>query len=421
MEQSIASPAVTAVADAARALAGEDIATVGGPGLLDDLVALRQAVEMVEGEWLRRLGEADARGALQAAEAASTQAWLREATGLSPRKAHQTVLTARSLRRDCRLTAGALARGEITVEHVHVITRTVSALPPTALGEARIREAESFLVEQARLLDPAQVAKAARHLRHVIDPEGLACTEQDQRGANYCSAATTLDGIVELRAHLDAESGATVLTGLMAGSRPVPGPGPGGEPDPRTPGQRRADALVDIFRQALDRGQLPEHGGERPHLSVHVSLDTLRGASNTPAADEHWGAVLTGDSARQLACDAKITRIITDGPSQVLDVGRATRVTPLALRKALTARDGGCAFPGCTCPPSWCDAHHITHWADGGPTSLANCVLLCRRHHRTVHHHGWRATINHTTGRPQFTAPRWHRPHTRGSPQTPAA
>jgi hypothetical protein len=89
--------------------------------------------------------------------------------------------------------------------------------------------------------------------------------------------------------------------------------------------------------------------------------------------------------ARRLACDAKVSRVITEGASRPLDVGRSTKVVPPALRRALTVRDRGCRFPGCGRPPSWCDAHHVVHWADGGDTALDNLVLLCRPHHRAIH------------------------------------
>ena len=81
-----------------------------------------------------------------------------------------------------------------------------------------------------------------------------------------------------------------------------------------------------------------------------------------------------------------------DGPSQVLDVGRATRTVPPAIRRAVITRDRTCVAPGCHAPPQHCDAHHIVFWEDGGPTSLPNLALLCRRHHRFVHQHGWHVT-----------------------------
>lgn len=70
-------------------------------------------------------------------------------------------------------------------------------------------------------------------------------------------------------------------------------------------------------------------------------------------------------------------------------MGRKTRTIPPALRRALDARDQGCRFPGCGL--RFTEAHHLKHWADGGETSLENCVLLCRFHHRLMHEEGWLA------------------------------
>jgi hypothetical protein len=79
-------------------------------------------------------------------------------------------------------------------------------------------------------------------------------------------------------------------------------------------------------------------------------------------------------------------------PSQPLDLGRSTRVIHPTQRAALAVRDRGCVFPGCDRPLAWCDAHHLRHWLDGGPTDLANLALVCRTHHRRVHEEGWQLT-----------------------------
>jgi hypothetical protein len=89
--------------------------------------------------------------------------------------------------------------------------------------------------------------------------------------------------------------------------------------------------------------------------------------------------------------------------SEPLDIGRKTRTVPAAMRRALTLRDQGCAFPGCTIPAGWTDAHHLRHWANDGPTALHNLVLLCGPHHRLLHHSDWTVAIHH--GQPQFTPP----------------
>jgi hypothetical protein len=90
-----------------------------------------------------------------------------------------------------------------------------------------------------------------------------------------------------------------------------------------------------------------------------------------------------------LACDSTVTRILLGPDSEVLDVGRSQRIAPSSTRRALEKRDGGCVWPGCVRPASWTAAHHLQHWADGGPTTLSNLVLVCHTHHRMVHEDGW--------------------------------
>jgi hypothetical protein len=133
---------------------------------------------------------------------------------------------------------------------------------------------------------------------------------------------------------------------------------------------------------------------------VTLDLDALEGRAGR-AELQDWGPVAP-ETARRLACDAKVSRVITDGAGQPLDVGRSTRVVPPALRRAATVRDRGCRFPGCGRPPGWCDAHHVRHWADGGETALDNLVLLCRPHHRAIHR-GFGVTM--VDGSPVFSRP----------------
>jgi hypothetical protein len=111
---------------------------------------------------------------------------------------------------------------------------------------------------------------------------------------------------------------------------------------------------------------------------------------------------------RKLACDAMILAAVLATGSQPLDIGRAQRLVPIGMRRALIARDRHCAFPGCITPPKWCDAHHVWHWADGGPTKIDNLVLLCGHHHRLVHHSEWDVVMD--DGLPRFIAPPWVSP-----------
>jgi hypothetical protein len=96
---------------------------------------------------------------------------------------------------------------------------------------------------------------------------------------------------------------------------------------------------------------------------------------------------VSAETSERLSCDASLVVMRHAPDGSVLDVGRKTRTIPASLRRALIARDTRCQFPGCTARR--CDGHHIRHWADGGPTSLDNLALLCRRHHRAVHEEGF--------------------------------
>jgi hypothetical protein len=129
-----------------------------------------------------------------------------------------------------------------------------------------------------------------------------------------------------------------------------------------------------------------------------VDVDALE--SGTGRCELEDVGQISVDTAAMLACDASITRIVTKGRAEPLDVGRATPLISAALRKALVERDGGCRFPGCDRPPSWCDGHHVVHWSDGGRTCLGNMLLLCRRHHGLIHRGAF--SVRMIDGRPTF-------------------
>jgi Domain of unknown function (DUF222)/HNH endonuclease len=157
-----------------------------------------------------------------------------------------------------------------------------------------------------------------------------------------------------------------------------------------------------VCRQWLDHSDRPEVAGEKPHVTVLVDAEALRDGTGTSELDQ--AGPVDPELTRRMACDAGIARVVLSGRSEPLDVGRRTPVVPPAMRRAVAVRDRGCRFPGCDRPQGWCDAHHVVHWADGGPTALQNLVLLCRRHHRMVHaRRGFSLRLE--DGRPVFRGP----------------
>jgi hypothetical protein len=171
---------------------------------------------------------------------------------------------------------------------------------------------------------------------------------------------------------------------------------------PRTASQRRADALVEVCQLAARTAQLPDNGGQPPQVVVTVPFQVLHQRLGTGMLDT--GGRLSPRQVRQLACDAQLIPAVLGGDGQVLDLGRSRRLITGPLRRALAARDRGCAFPGCDRPPRWCHGHHIQPWVEGGSTSLDNSVLLCGYHHRTVHNGQWTVRLG-ADGLPEFIPP----------------
>ncbi len=369
---------------------GSDVGPLGR-----EILDLFGAVYRLEARLSERIAAFDASREWEVDGSASAQAWLRYHGRLSPSAASGAVKTARRLRHLPR-TAEAFAAGEISSDHVRVIATGTDVAESLdghdeidAVEVARlVAEGEKVFVDAARDLDPGRLRRVVTHWRHVVEPGVVVSDEVAAVCRRKLHMSQTLEGRFILDGELDLEGGAVVKTALDALMNPSPADGPR-----RTASRQRADALVELARQNLDSGQLPTSGGEKPHLSILVPLDTLEAPSGTPAAEFDNGELISGEAARRLACDAGISRIITDGTSQALDVGRKTPTIPPAIRRALVIRDRGCAWPGCDRPPGWCDAHHLVHWANGGSTSLDNTVLVCRAHHTKLHEHHWRARL----------------------------
>ena len=179
--------------------------------------------------------------------------------------------------------------------------------------------------------------------------------------------------------------------------------------DPRSAAQRQADALAEVCGFVLGHADLPATGGRRPQLNVLVRLEDLETRCRAAVLD--FGGALTPGALRALACDAGVVPVVLGGQGQPLDVGRMTRTIPDGLRRAVAARGGGCEYPGCGRPPSWCEVHHVRAWQDGGETALGNLVMVCRAHHRLLHHSDW--VVRLRDGLPEFVPPAWIDPHRR--------
>ena len=278
--------------------------------------------------------------------------------------------------------------GVLSRQHLVVLDKTLGEAP-----EADRDKVEAALLEKAAEFDGAAPRVIGQRILQLLDQDGKAPDDPElaepKREFHYGSRK---DGSVVFRGKIDPEAGAK-LAALMS-----PLAKPTSAKDTRTTEERQGDAFVEIIELAAGSEKLPEEGGERPHLALTMSLKDFLAQRGT--ADVEGMGPLAASAVRRIACDAKVLRLVLGAKSEPLDIGRATRTIPNQIRRALITRDSGCAFPGCQRRPRQCHAHHVRHWAEGGPTSVDNLVLLCGHHHRLVHHSDWAVKINE--GQPEF-------------------
>lgn len=369
------------------------------PALGDEIVGLHREINRLHALLYERVAAFDAVGGAHELVGTSTRSWLRHRTGLPASTASDIVRTARSLRDELPSTREAMNRGDLTSQHARTIAQTVRRAADNVTTEHATevaQQVERVMLDVGRSVDAASLSGFGHRVRQIVDPDGALDDANRGHDRRWFTAAKTFNGLVSVEGLLDAEGGATVLTVLAAGSVPT------GQEDTRSAGQRRADALVEMCRQAMDRGEVASTGGVDPHLLVTTSLQTLQAAAADRAqgiepAELEWGGSIPPETARRVACDATISRVLVDPNGLPLDIGRSTRVISPAIRTALVVRDKGCVAECCDRPPSWTEAHHIEHWIDGGVTALTNLVLLCRTHHRRVHEEQW--TLDRRDGR----------------------
>jgi hypothetical protein len=386
--------------------------------LADEITALASHIHAATCRWLGLVAEFDRRGGWSEWGCRSCAHWLSWRCGIGPVAAREHVRVALRLG-ELPLIRDAFAEGRLSYSQVRALTRIEGV------------EREEELLSLARHATAAQLERLVRAYRGVVARARVTAAGGPERFVLWDHAD---DGSMLLRARLPAEEGAVVLEALQstldrigegasaetpvserasAESRvggsasaesaaivPTPvGPPVDGTASAEAPAagsasaesptlaQRRADALVIMAETALANGPAARTG-DRYQVVVHLDTDELRqGAGEAELAD---GTPIAAATARRIACDAALVPLL-ERAGRPLSVGRKTRSIPPALRRALSSRDRGCRFPGCSNHRT-VDAHHIEHWANGGRTSLENLVQLCRHHHRLLHEGGYIVT-----------------------------
>lgn len=392
---------------------------------------------------------------------AEAQRRLRLAASLLP----STSTSGQPLPAELPALAEASARGLVSSASAAVVANAIEEIRHrTDASTASTVEAD--LTALAVRHDGDFLVRAARRWVLLLDQDGAEPTDEELRrfqgvfpgrkknGLNHLNIYCTDDQHETLLTVMNAAagprlqqagaaggSGAGAAEDRAAGSRavlagagalavegrdgPLPGPASGPATTSRWNGptrpQRLLGGLVDAAKAALATGGVPAAGGLRPQVLVTIDsasllqsfnfgsvLKSVNEAGQRPPTKTNPGSfAFTGPVAaatvRKLACDADLLPVVLSGDGRILDIGRAQRLFPPHLRKALHARDGGCAFPGCTIPGPWTEAHHIRHWNQGGPTATDNGVLLCSHHHHEVHKENW--SIEVRSGVPWFVPP----------------
>jgi hypothetical protein len=376
--------------------------------------------------------------------------WLSFTTGIDRGAARERVRAARALVGLPEIS-DAMSRGELSFSQVRALTRVATP------------QNESELLPLAMDTPASRLERVIRGWRRGSRQDEPR-REEELHQSRCLSVFPDEDGMYVVRGLLPPDLGLLLARAIEAGADALYRE-EGRTPEALDPeghraaaARRRADALGLVAERALGAGfgsggetcESPPISGtraERYQVMLHVEAGALAGAegvgagadeagagadeaggaagkaapgSTAPRSHFHDGTRVSAETSRRLCCDAAVVRV--EEGRQILSVGRRTRTISPALRRALEIRDQGCRFPGCGC--AFTDAHHVRHWADGGETSLANTLLLCRHHHRLVHEGGWSIRWIED-GNPVFVDPRggqrfdggWEPPGGRETPE----
>lgn len=360
--------------------------------LADEIATLAAHIHAATQRLLELIAEFDRRRGWELGGHRSCAHWLSYRTGIDLGAAREKVRTARALVGLPR-TRASMARGELSFSAVRALTRVATP------------DNEPDLLELARGCTTAQLERMVRGWKQG-SRHGEVELERVRHQRRTFSVFPGDDGMYVVKGRLTPEVGALLMRAVEAAGDALyreGAHGPGSEDAEAA--QRRADAIGLLAERALAAGFGGRRGtrAQRYQVVLHVETATLRSEGEPGRSELEDGTRVSAETSRRISCDASLVRIEHDEGGSILNAGRKTRTVSPALRRALEARDRGCRFPGCGL--RFTDAHHVRHWADGGETSLGNCLLLCRHHHRLVHEGGWRVEW-WGEGRPVFFDPR---------------
>src|ERR1700730_2121283 len=274
-------------------LSAQDDASLGEP-----LIEIRGIIDRSESVFADGVRRFDKSGEYKADGALSAVAWLREKCNLSAGAAAERVNVARQLE-TLPQTEKAFACGDIGYQHVALIARAAENV-----GTAPVQQEETNLLKAAQTMDPGRFAAVAKGFEHRVDAAAALTEANHAYQRRYFHISEPQDGMVRLDGILDVEGGATLKTALRALMTPPT------NDDVRTPGQRRIDALVDLARRPLDCSKLGTVGGQRPHLVITASAETLAGLPGAPPAEMAGAGPIPIETVQRHACDPTVSWLL---------------------------------------------------------------------------------------------------------------
>ena len=443
----------------------QDLAAEPASGRPADVTAVLQAGQQLQGLGLRELAAMQASGQYADDGAASAAVWLRGTTVVSDATARATVKLAARVQSELPALGQALVEGSTTLEHVRAAASGLAGLDPAVIGQvqeslvdlvavARPAEVRRVLRERAEAVDPRLAAEADRKRQ---DRQNL-YLDQVPGGSAFLSgqlapeAAAVVLHALDLQCETDRAAGDTrglparradaLVQWAQQALLALAGPGDTLAQDAHTVRTHLLITCTTTQLQAMAAGQAAQQ------LTGTDAVAVLTGQTPVDPARLATGASVLPDALRRLACDATMSLVVhqplalpmldatghgnpqdsdgtTDGTAgdtcdgitgagttqsltehtkHPLWVGRASRTVTAAQWRALVVRDRTCIVAGCNRRPAQCQAHHVRHWLDGGPTDLDNLVLLCHAHHHDHHDRGH--DLQHRDGR-WLTATGW--------------
>src|SRR6202795_2504717 len=336
---------------------------------------LRVVIDALEGVFSANARRSQLAGDHLVAGSITAASWIARTCGMSVSSAADRICVGTQLESLPRVAA-ALSSGEISYQAASALCHLHERL-----GENREGFDEEEMVGYAREFSVFELRKLCRFAWHVANPDGFFNEAEADFTRRYFHINQMPDGMFAVDGVLDPVSGAAWKTAVDVLAKP------NGAEDERTAKQRRADAVGELAMHAMDQGTLPRRHLVKPHITLTMTLEGLKGELGVPPADLTLSLPISIRTAERLACDCTMSRVLL-ADSMVIDVGRATRTVSPPTMRALRVRDKGCRLPGCDRQVNWSNPHHIKFWARGGPGNLPNLVLLCFFHHRLVHEGG---------------------------------